>query len=198
MNDFNDRIAALDDALNDKRITLDYEGTLQEAPPLLREMAQALSEARAENEKLRSLVGESFEAIAHDCEYHKAENTRLREGIKDIAAKFSEMEKLRSQFYTEKEQAETALLFANRERDAMQTELISLKTDMFVLNNDMDYTTGILEDVLKQRDALQARVDGALEILEENKFSDFSTIIAAKHVLYYGLSEEILTGEGES
>ena len=102
----------------------DFEIADQFINHLLREMAHALSEAQAENE-------------------------RLRDGIKDVSAKFSEMEKLRSQFYTEKEQAETALLFANRERDALQSELSSLKADMFLLNNDMDYTTGILEDVLK-------------------------------------------------
>lgn len=31
----------------------------------------------ADNARLRGLVGESFEALAHDCEYHKAENERL-------------------------------------------------------------------------------------------------------------------------
>lgn len=45
------------------------------------------------------------------------------------------------------------------ERDALQAELSSLKTDMFVLNNDMGYTTGILDDVLKQRDALRAELE---------------------------------------
>ena len=43
------------------------------------------------------------------------------------------------------------------ERDALQAELSSLKADMFVLNNDMGYTTGVLEDVLKQPSANQAK-----------------------------------------
>jgi len=89
------------------------------------------------------------------------------------------------------------------ERDARQAELSSLKTDMFVLNNDMGYTTGVLEDVLKQRDALQARIDGALMPLK-------SVAGVARHWAKYSGSAdksdlgcvvvkaiEILTGEGE-
>lgn len=61
-----------------------------EALPLLREMAKALSEAMAENE-------------------------RLREGIKDVAAKFAEMTDLRNHFYYEMETAQTQEVFAKRE-----------------------------------------------------------------------------------
>lgn len=75
---------------------------------------------------------------------------------------------------------------AQSERDALQAELSGLKADMFVLNNDLGYTTGVLEDVLKQRDALQARVDGAVDRLK-------------KHTCYSAVAHaiEILTGEGE-
>lgn len=73
------------------------------------------------------------------------------------------------------------------ERDALQAELSSLKADMFVLNNDMGYTTGVLEDVLKQRDALQARLDGAVDLFT----LDFDKRSSVK------LAIEILTGEGE-
>jgi DNA repair ATPase RecN len=89
------------------------------------------------------------------------------------------------------------------EREALQAELSSLKADMFVLNNDMGYTTGVLEDVLKQREALQARIDGALMPLK-------SVAGVARHWAKYSGSAdksdlgcvvvkaiEILTGEGE-
>lgn len=52
---------------------------------------------------------------------------------------------------------------AEAERDALQAELSSLKSNMIVLNNDLSYTTGVLEDVLKQRDAMQKRIDRALD-----------------------------------
>lgn len=81
---------------------------------------------------------------------------------------------------------EQQMQLAQAERDALQAELSSLKADMFVLNNDLGYTTGVLEDVLKQRDALQARVDGAVDRLK-------------KHTCYSAVAHaiEILTGEGE-
>lgn len=101
------------------------------------------------------------------------------------------------------------------ERDALQAELSSLKADMFVLNNDLGYTTGVLEDVLKQRDALQARVDGALAMLDEQSGNPFGSQYYNEEIEFYeGMREslqrlllgksdrylrsvEILTGEGE-
>jgi len=101
------------------------------------------------------------------------------------------------------------------ERDALQAELSSLKADMFVLNNDMAYTTGVLDEVLKQRDALQSRIDGALAMLDERSGVPFGSQYYNEEIEFYeGMREslqrllsgksdrylkavEILTGEGE-
>lgn len=85
------------------------------------------------------------------------------------------------------QQLEQQLAQVAAERDALQAELISLKADMFVLNNDMGYTTGVLEDVLKQRDALQARIDWALAALKQVR-----SVPIVRHLI------KILTGEGEN
>lgn len=109
------------------------------ALPLLRDMQKALSEAQTERDGLKDgfldhVETDSYQRIvkyaAHvkdlyrwekeQKEYAQAENERLRQGIKDVAEKYAEMEKLRSQFYTEKEQVETALLFANRENERLR------------------------------------------------------------------------------
>lgn len=103
---------------------------------------------------------------------------------------------------------------AESERDALQSELSSLKADMFVLNNDMGYTTGVLEDVLKQRDALQAECD-ALRRGHDKTHQSIDRALAALTVVapklgrsafglidyYYKSIQEaikILTGEGEN
>ena len=49
----------------------------------------------------------------------ESKNERLKQGLKDVAANFAEMEHFRNMFYAEKEDAETALLFANREIDRL-------------------------------------------------------------------------------
>lgn len=104
---------------------------------------------------------------------------------------------------------------AQAERDALQAELSSLKADMFVLNNDMTYTTGVLDDVLKQRDAPQAEcdalrrghdkthqsIDRALAALSEtNKPALGQSFWRAldKMVAAQNRAIEILTGEGEA
>jgi len=66
MTDFNDRIAALE-----------RNPFAKDALPLLREMAQALSEAQAD---ARVFSG-SYNALAEDFGRLKEENERLREGI---------------------------------------------------------------------------------------------------------------------
>lgn len=48
------------------------------------------------------------------------------------------------------------------ELSALQAELSNLKADMIVVKNDLGYTTGVLQEVIAQRDALQNRVDAAL------------------------------------
>lgn len=63
------------------------------------------------------------------------ENERLRQGLKDTAEKYAEMEKLRSQFYTEKEQAETALLFANRENERLRAGVEKAIKDLKHISN---------------------------------------------------------------
>lgn len=92
-----------------------------------------------------------------------------------------------------------------KQREALQAELSSLKADMFVLNNDMGYTTGVLEDVLNQRDALQAEcealrkghdkthqmIDRALAVLQNIKMISEIPQTIKKAI-------EILTGEGEN
>lgn len=72
----------------------------------------------------------------------QAEIERLREGLKTMAQNFAEMEKLRSQFYTEKEQAETALLFANRERDTLQKR-VDRAVDLLKKGYGIDITEAI-------------------------------------------------------
>lgn len=87
-----------------------------EALPLLREMQNRIADL--EDDYLYASSQDQM-SLAENKRL-QAENERLREGIKDVAEKYAEMEKLRSQFYTEKEQAETALLFANREVERLR------------------------------------------------------------------------------
>lgn len=86
------------------------------ALPLLREMQDRIADL--EDDYLYASSQDQM-SLAENKRL-QAENERLRAGIKNVAAKFAEMEKLRSQFYTEKEQAETALLFANRENKKLR------------------------------------------------------------------------------
>lgn len=90
-----------------------------------------------------------------------------------------------------------------KQREALQAELNSLKADMFVLNNDMGYTTGVLEDVLNQRDALQAECE-ALRRGHDKTHQSIDRALAvlqSKNTYYAWMIDgaiEILTGEGEA
>lgn len=67
-------IERLKQVLNDNTISIDYEGTLHEALPLIEALQQSLSEAQAD---ARVFSG-SYNALAEDFGRMKEENERLR------------------------------------------------------------------------------------------------------------------------
>lgn len=103
---------------------------------------QRASKAQAERGAQTQIISELMESIA---DLRKEKNQQI-----------SEHKKARRGFAQRASEAEQRAEHFKSERDALQAELSSLKADMFVLNNDMGYTTGVLEDVLKQRDELSA------------------------------------------
>lgn len=201
-------IERLKQVLNDNTISIDYEGTLHEALPLIEALQQSLSEAQAD---ARVFSG-SYSALAEDFGRLKEENERLRDLLKDACTDLGRMTLLRDKFYCEMETAQTETVFAKKEIERLRAGItVAAFAESGAKNADsvreMIGAVNSIEKSLKEaqaeRDALQARIDGALMPLK-------SVAVVARHWAKYSGSAdksdlgcvvvkaiEILTGEGE-
>lgn len=82
----------------------------------LQEERDLLSEMLSDSQIDRANKSDVIESIT-------AENERLRVGIKDMAQKYAGLENVKNHIYSEKEDVETALHFAQSERDALQARI---------------------------------------------------------------------------
>ncbi len=181
-------IERLKQVLNNKTISIDYEGTLHEALPLIEALQQSLSEAQAD---ARVFSG-SYNALAVDFGRLREENERLKEELQD-----TQDDKLYVDSESQMLINENNQLKADNERlrDLLKdacTDLgrMTLLRDKFYCEMETVQTETVFAK--KEIERLRAGIDRALA--ELNNFM-LGAEIDERDVT---AAIEILTGEGEA